>query len=421
MRYFYNLLLYLILPFLPLRLLWKSRKNSAYLQRMGERFGYYNFPAIKSAIWVHAVSVGEAISAIPLIKELIRLYPANKIIVTTMTPTGAERVRNAFNENDAVQQVYVPYDYPHIVQRFLTHIDPKILIIIETELWPNILYYAKRNAIPIILANARLSATSFAQYKRVNKFIREMLNCINHIAAQSMLDATRFRDLGVAEQCLQVAGNVKFDIQITDAIQEAGKALRLKLQDRLIWVAGSTHKGEELKILAAATEINTVIPNVLLILVPRHPERFTEVFDLCKSRGFNTVRYTALQDYTATTNVMVGDVMGKLLQFYAAGDVAFVGGSLIAFGGHNLLEPAVLQKPVLSGPNLSAFAEVSELLIAHNALLKVNDEFELAAQVITLLQDERLRGIYGANAYQVVLKNRGGTANILNVIQQFLR
>lgn len=416
MRYTYNFFLYLILPFLPLRLLWRSRKNIAYRQRMFERFGYFNFPPTKECIWVHAVSLGEAISAVPLIRALIRRYPNTAIVVTTMTPTGAERIQKIFNKE--VIQLYVPYDYPFIVKRFLRQFNPKILVLMETELWPNILYYSAKRKVPIILCNARLSAKSVSGYKKIRGFMKQILDYITMVVAQSKIDGERFLALGLDPQKLLIGGNIKFDITIPDEVLLQATQLRLVFgKTRPIWIAASTHNMEEEKILIAAKKVLEILPDALLILVPRHLERFDKIFELCRNDGFNVVRYSNKQDYAASTNVVLGDVMGQLLLFYAVSDIAFVGGSLVPWGGHNLLEPAALAKPVISGPNLNAFLEISQLLIDGGALVKVDDEIILAQNLLKLFQDQNLREKLGAAALDVVEKHRGTTGKIMALIE----
>ena len=416
MRYTYNFFLYLILPFLPLRLLWRSRKNIAYRERMPERFGYFNFSPTKECIWVHAVSLGEAISAVPLIRALIRRYPNTAIVVTTMTPTGAERIQKIFNKE--VIQLYVPYDYPFIVKRFLCQFNPKILVLMETELWPNILYYSAKRKVPIILCNARLSAKSVSGYKKIRGFMKQILDYITMVVAQSKIDGERFLALGLDPQKLLIGGNIKFDITIPDEVLLQATQLRLVFgKTRPIWIAASTHNMEEEKILIAAKKVLEILPDALLILVPRHLERFDKIFELCRNDGFNVVRYSNKQDYAASTNVVLGDVMGQLLLFYAVSDIAFVGGSLVPWGGHNLLEPAALAKPVISGPNLNAFLEISQLLIDGGALVKVDDELILAQNLLKLFQNQSLREKLGAAALDVVEKHRGTTGKIMALIE----
>ena len=410
----------MILPLLPLRLLWRSRKNIGYRERILERFAFFNFPVIEDSIWVHAVSVGEALAAVPLIKALLERYPHTRIVVTTMTPTGAEQMRKIFMEQ--ILQLYVPYDYPWVIKRFLRQINPKLLILMETELWPNILYYSSLRQIPIVLGNARLSAKSFVGYKKISTFIQSMLNSITTLMAQSKLDAERFLALGMEPQKVVVTGNIKFDIEIPDSVLlQRGRLRSILGQTRPIWIAASTHKMEEEKILAAARLVLATLPEMLLIIVPRHPERFDQVFELCLCQGFNAIRYSNIQAYQATNNVILGDVMGQLLLFYAISDITFVGGSLVPWGGHNLLETAALAKPILSGPYRNAFLEISQTLVDNHALIQVDDEILLAENLLKLFSDQALCDKMGAAALDVVERHRGVVKKIMTVIESILR
>lgn len=413
----YSLLFYCILPFLPLRLLLKGRKAEAYRARWHERFAKYKTAPLKESIWVHAVSLGESIAAIPLIKELQKKYPDTRLIVTTMTPTGSERLQKTFG--NSILQLYVPYDYPRAVNRFLNHFNPKFLIIIETELWPNILYYCKNRDIPIFLVNARLSERSVSRYKLCKTFAKEMLESLTKVFAQSNKDGKHFLELGLDENKLLVTGNIKFDIQVPEDIHDQGLKLRQKWGvSRSIFIAASTHKGEEERILIAFAKIVKNIPNTLLVIVPRHPERFTEVFNMLNDSQFNVVRYSQSENelISENTNIILGDVMGKLLLFYAASDVAFVGGSFVPVGGHNILEPLALGVPAIIGPNLQNILEISALLLKENAMFKVEDENELAKIAIKLLQDQNLRQIYRENALRIISENKG----VLRKIMQFI-
>lgn len=418
MRYIYSLFFYLLLPFLPLRLLWRGRKNPDYRLRWGERFGFYeNQSRLTNSIWIHAVSVGEAIAALPLVKELKIKYPTLPIVFTTMTPTGRERVQKALG--DQVLQLYVPYDYPQAVKRFLNHIQPKLVLILETELWPNILHYCAQRKIPTYLINARIADKSFRGYYKIRFFVRKMLACFTLIMAQSKKDYEYLIKLGANPKHLQMLGNIKFDITIADEILEQGKQLRQQLgAERPILIAASTHQGEEEKILVAFKKILATTPSALLIIAPRHPERFDEVASLCQQTGFNVVRYSREEKCAANTNIFVADVMGKLLSFYAASDLAFVGGSLVPVGGHNLLEPAALGIPVISGQYLGNFTEISQLLNSANALFTVKDENEFAEKALLLLQNKELCQQYGNAAKNVVEQNKGVLQNILSIIEQ---
>ena len=416
----YDFSFYLILPFLPLRLWFKSRKNKLYARRMKERFGRFSFPKLESSIWVHAVSLGESVAALPLIEGLLKRYPEIQIVVTNMTPTGAEQIKKSLG--DKVLQLYVSYDYPRAVKRFLEQINPRILIVMETELWPNMLYQCRERNISIVIANARLSQHSFAGYKRIASIIGYLLNCATFVIAQNKTYGNRFIKLGLSRSRLLVMGNIKFDLKIPDSLSEQALELRKKLGlNRPIWVAASTHPQEEEKILTAAAKINEAIPSALLILIPRHPERFNEVEQLCKQKNFRITRYSSQQSCSPDTNVMIGDVMGQMLLFYAIANVAFVGGSLVPNGGHNILEPAALEKPIITGMHLENFAEIAQLFLDNDALITVNDEMALAQNVTELLQDKNLRRQYGIAAREVMEKNQGATRKILNVIYKLVK
>ena len=416
MRYIYTLLWYLILPLLFLRLWWRGRKNPGYRQHIGERFGHYDFPSLKQSIWVHAVSLGEIIAVVPLIKTLVKRYPQHSIVVTTMTPTGRDRAKTALG--DSVILCYLPYEYPLVINRFIKRINPNLVIITEMEIWPNLLYCINRYHIPAILANARLSAKSFQGYKKLPLLFKPTLFCFTMILAQSNADKERFLALGVKQNQIMVSGNVKFDLEIpADLIDQTVKLRSLLGDDRLIWVAASTHDGEEVKLLRTAKVVLEQIPTALLILVPRHPERFDDVLALCQKEEFNVTPYRKLEQYSATTDILLGDVMGKLLLFYGVGDVAFVGGSLISWGGHNILEPAALAKPVLSGDSLHAFAEIKQIMLDRSALVIVNNELELAEKLIALFKDKTEREQLGTVALDIVEKHRGSTEKTLEVIK----
>lgn len=423
MRIIYNLLFYLLVPFLPIRLWLRGRKNPAYRLRWNERFAHYKkCKPIAESIWIHAVSVGESLSAIPLIKALKRTYPKMQIVVTTMTPTGAERMQKTFG--DEILQLYVPYDYSGAVKRFLNYINPKILIVMETEFWPNLLHYTKKRKIPIILANARLSTKSFLGYKKIQFLTKAMLASFNLILAQSNYDANLFVQLGAEAKKVKVTGNIKFDLEISDTLKKVSNQLQqLISKDRKVIVAASTHEGEEEQVLQAFAAVLQKHANSLLILVPRHPERFVKVFELCKQSKFNVIRYSEItvNAFLPTDiNIIVGDVMGKLLQFYSIADIAFVGGSLVPIGGHNMLEPAVFALPIITGSYLHNFAEISYLMKKQNAMVTVSDANELAEKIILLLQDDSLAKAMGNAAKNVFEANKGATKKILKVVVDLL-
>ena len=362
--------------------------------------------------------MGETIAAVPLIKALHARYPSLPIVVTTMTPTGAAQVKTLLG--DITTHLYIPYDLPGAVERFLNTTQPILSVTMETELWPNMFAACRRKNIPICLMNARLSEKSAAGYARIASLTREMLQSIKVIAAHGKVDAARFVALGAPVERVIVTGNIKFDITIAEQMIEKGNRLRAALgSDRFVWIAASTHEVEEEIILAAHKKLLQLDPQALLILVPRHPDRFDTVAKLVE-QSFIVERRSQSQACKPETAVYLGDTMGELLVLYSVADVAFVGGSLIPRGGHNMLEPGVLGKPILTGPHLFNFKEISELFISANALTRVSDADALAKQLAVCLQkpDERLAS--GERARQVVLNNRGALARQLEIIYQLM-
>ena len=416
MRTLYSFLLYCLIPVVLLRLLWRSLQAPDYRKRWAERFGFFPGPEPRHAIWIHAVSVGESLAAIPLIRALQQKYPQHDLVVTTMTPTGSARVRE--NLGDDVFHVYIPYDLPSAVRRFLDKIRPELVIVMETEVWPNLFHACEHRKIPVILANARMSERSARGYSRFPKLTRSTLGCLRVIAAQSKSDAQRFEDLGADAKQLQVTGSVKFDFEIPASVREQAEVLRRRLGiDRPIWIAASTHEGEEEQVLDALAQVSQSIPNVLLLLVPRHPERFARVVALCKKRGLGLAQHSLGESCKAGTRVYLGDTMGELPLMYAASDVAFVGGSLVAVGGHNLLEPAALQVPSIVGPHVFNFAEITRSLVEHEGAIQVQDVAQLAANVERLMRDPARRHQIGQNAYAFVEQNRGSLGRLFKLIE----
>ncbi len=420
MRTLYSLILFLALPFLFLRLLWRARHNPAYLKRWRERLGSVPMAPLKESIWIHAVSLGEVIAATPLIKALLQQYPTIPLVVTTTTPTGSAQVISQFK--DKVVHSYLPFDLPPLISRFLNKVRPKLCIVMETELWPNLIQACRKNKVPLLLANARLSPKSARRYAYVAPLVRSMLGDFSMIAAQSPLDAERFLKLGLPFDKLCVTGNIKFDLQLPDDLKARGESLRASLgKTRPIWVVASTHEGEESIILDALKEAQEHIPELLLILVPRHPERFNKVAELCQAQGFKIARRSLTELPETNTAVFLGDSLGEMMLFYAASDVAFVGGSLVPIGGHNMLEPAALGLPILVGPHLHNFSYVSELLLAENALIIVNTAHEIASTVTQWIKNSVEAGARGQRALAVVKANRGAVAKHLELIAQLLK
>ncbi|MBB3166866.1 lipid IV(A) 3-deoxy-D-manno-octulosonic acid transferase [Simiduia aestuariiviva] len=416
-RAFYSLILYVALPVIALRLLWRARLAPAYRRRWGERFALTGSKPAGPSIWVHAVSVGETLAALDMIRALQRDYPKHRLLVTTTTPTGSERVQSALG--NTVDHVYLPYDLPDCWWRFFRRFRPQLLIVMETELWPNLLAACARRKIPVLLANARLSEKSARGYQRLAWLTRPMVQRLTCIAAQQTADAERFVHLGVAADRVQVTGSIKFDLTLTDGLRQSATALRQQWapKDEIIWLAASTHQGEDDIVLQAFAQVRAQVPNLRLVLVPRHPERFDRVAALCASSGWCTTRRSAPP--CENFDVLVGDTMGELLLFFGACHMAFVGGSLVPTGGHNMIEPAAWAKPVLCGPHLFNFAAVSRLMVDAGGLRIVEDANALAGAVLALM-DARERDTMGRQALAVADANRGALARLLALIETAL-
>ncbi|KAB2823521.1 lipid IV(A) 3-deoxy-D-manno-octulosonic acid transferase [Aliivibrio finisterrensis] len=382
-RLVYTLLLTLLSPVLLFGLYKKKPNKPQFGDRWKEHFGFT--PALKKSdqpLWIHAVSVGEAIAATPLIKALKQQNPEQLILVTTTTSTGAEQIAKL---GDLVEHRYMPIDFPFAVNGFLKTVNPSKLLIIETELWPNILHAAGKANIPIYVVNARLSEKSCQGYAKVQPIFTELSKHLTKVLCQTQADADRFARLGINKEKLCVTGSIKFDIQISDEIKQQGQELRQLLgNDRPIWIAASTHKGEDEQVLDAHKEVLITHPNALLILVPRHPERFDTVFELSKNSGFKCVRRTSNKTVTAQTQVYLGDTMGEMLVLMGAADACFIGGSLLGdkVGGHNVLEPAALGVPVIIGPSYFNFKDIVELLQTEQLIKIISEINKLEEQII---------------------------------------
>lgn len=414
-RTLYTLLFHLGLPLVALRLWLRARKAPAYANRIGERFAL-NLPVMQpGGIWVHAVSVGESIAAAPMIRALLKQYPQLPITVTCMTPTGSERIRALFADEPRIQHCYLPYDLPWAASRFLNRVQPVLAVIMETELWPNHIHQCAKRGIPVALANARLSARSAKGYARFGKLTRPMLEEMSLIAAQTDTEAERFVQLGARPECVEVTGSIKFDLSIDPQLLIKARELREQWQakSRPVWIAASTHAGEDEIVLAAHRQLLVNYPNALLLLVPRHPERFNAVFELCQRENFTAVRRSTGEPVSSATQVMLGDTMGELLFLYALADSAFVGGSLVPNGGHNLLEPAALSKPVLTGPYVFNFLEIAARLREAGALEEVNDAQGLAVAVQRLFELPQDAQRMAAAGLHVMQANQGALQRLL--------
>jgi 3-deoxy-D-manno-octulosonic-acid transferase len=407
MRYLYSSVYYLAVPGLLLRLWWRSvRYNREYRARWQERFGRVTRLQHSKVLWVHAVSMGETLAAAPLVKTLLTRYPDYHIVMTSTTPSGASQVIKHFSGR--VTALYTPYDLPDCVNRFLDRVHPDLGIILETELWPNLILACAQRKMPLLLANARLSAKSCRGYRRIKPLAQQMLNSFTQVAAQTAADGQRFLALGLKPEHLQVTGNIKFDLQLPADLMARSQALRASWgTKRPVLIAASTHEGEENILLEAFTNIRKQIPDLLFILVPRHPERFIKVGQLCTQAGFTIASRSRNEPITADTHILLGDTLGEVMLFYAASDVAFVGGSFVPVGGHNLIEPAILSIPVLTGPHLHNFVEVSQLLLNAQGAKVVTDADNLKETVLELLGNSAQRTQMGEKARQSVLANSG--------------
>ncbi|QXZ13837.1 lipid IV(A) 3-deoxy-D-manno-octulosonic acid transferase [Pseudomonas sp. AO-1] len=422
-RTLYTALFYLGLPLVAIRLWLRSRKAPAYAKRIGERFSY-GMPRLQpGGIWVHAVSVGESIAAAPMIRALLQRYPQLPITVTCMTPTGSERIQALFASEPRIQHCYLPYDLPCAAARFLDHAKPKLAVIMETELWPNHIHQCAKRGIPVALANGRLSERSARGYGRFSKLTAPMLAEMSFFAVQTEAEAQRFRDLGARPQTVEVTGSIKFDLTIDPQLLQRAHELRGQWQalERPVWIAASTHEGEDEVVLDAHRRLLANYPNALLILVPRHPERFNSVFELCQREGFATVRRSTGANVEANTAVLLGDTMGELLFLYALADSAFVGGSLVPNGGHNLLEPAALAKPVLSGPHLFNFLDIAAQLREAGALAEVDDAEGLAVEVQRLFELPRDAQRMAEAGLAVMRRNQGALQRLLDGLGRLIK
>lgn len=419
-RLLYTLLLHLALPLIALRLALRARKAPAYARRINERFSL-GLPTMQpGGIWVHAVSVGESIAAAPMIRALQSHYPELPITVTCMTPTGSERIQAMFG--NSVQHCYLPYDLPWAAARFLDRVQPCLAVVMETELWPNHIHQCAKRGIPVALANARLSERSARGYARFAKLTAPMLAELSLIAVQTQAEAQRFLTLGARPECVEVTGSIKFDLKIDAELLQRAVELRRQWQaeQRPVWIAASTHAGEDEIVLTAHRQLLATWPDALLILVPRHPERFNSVHELCVSEGLKTCRRSMGEAVQASDQVLLGDTMGELLFLYALADIAFVGGSLVANGGHNLLEPAALGKTVLSGPHLFNFLEIAAQLRDAGALSEVENAAQLADKVATLLNEPSEMQSMSQAGLSVLKANQGALERLLKGLQRLL-
>lgn len=409
---------YLLAPFYVAALLWRGRGAPGIWRHLSQRFGFG--APLPAPVWLHAASAGEVQAAAVLVAALRQRDPQLPLLVTATTAAGLARAQSLF-ESQAVAVRYVPLDLPGSVQRFMQRVRPRLAIVLETEIWPNLIRACGAANVPLAFVSARLSERSARRYRRLGRALSEALATVAQVAAQTPSDAQRFRDLGVPATRIRVTGNLKADFTVPDTVFESGARLRARLAPgRPVWVAGSTHEFEEQQVLAAHRAVCRAQPAALLVLVPRHPRRFAAVAEWLQREQVAFAKASRDETVSGDTQVLLVDAMGLLLDFYAAGDVAFVGGSLVGVGGHNLLEPAALSRPVLTGPNHANAREILAALLAADAVRVVRDAAELGREVAGLLADAGARARMGAHALQVVAQGRGSCGRVMTLLVPLL-
>lgn len=419
MRPIYSLLMYLLTPYFLLRLWWKGRRLPAYRQRISERFCLQQWQPhhLPMDIWVHAVSLGEVIAVTPLIEAL--LAKNWRILITTMTPSGSARVRQYFAER--VHHQYVPYDIPWVLTRFFRKVKPRLALMVETELWPNLVHFAQQAHIPLLLINARLSQLSYQGYKRIRFLIKPLLNQFTAILAQAPEDAERFCALGAKLEKVEVLGNIKFDLQLANNKLEAFSELKERWgKQRPVMIVASTHEDEEYQILSRLKKLQQALPELILLIAPRHPERFQKIYQQSLQLGFKVGLRSQIETINCNNEVVVLDSLGELLGFYQVSDYAFVGGSLVPIGGHNVLEPIAFSVPVLTGPHVHNFKTICGDLQAAQAIELVGSADELIEKTINLHRDQTRRASLVKNASAVLEENKGAINRYLDQIESIL-
>jgi 3-deoxy-D-manno-octulosonic-acid transferase len=418
MRAFYTLMWYLALPLVLARLWWRGRKEPGYRGHWGERLGFHGTPAgAMPSIWLHAVSVGETRAAEPLVDALLAAYPGHRILLTHMTPTGRATGQQLFAKHGArFLQSYLPYDTGSMARRFLRHFAPRICILMETEVWPNLIAACHAAQVPVALVNARLSARSLRRGQRFGGLMPDAARALTLVAAQTPADAQRITSLGAPN--VAITGSIKFDVVPPPAALELGAWLRARIGTRPVLLCASTREGEEALILDAWRPED----KALLLLVPRHPQRFDDVAALATARGLSVVRRSQLQpDDTVDADVLLGDSMGEMFAYYAACDCAYIGGSLLPLGGQNLIEACAVGKPVLVGPHTFNFALATEQAVDAGAALRCDDAPAMVAAATRLLQDGLARNRMGEAALDFAGQHRGATARTVELLRQLIR
>ncbi len=415
MRLIYTILFYLIVPFVFARLYWRGFKAPEYRQRWKERLAIYSNNYSSNVIWIHAVSVGEVEAVFPLIKQLQNEYRLENILITTTTPTGSARVQAVLA--DTVTHVYLPYDLPSVINRFLTVFNPKIAIFMEKEIWPN--FYAKcseRN-IPVIIINGRLSENSAKGYKNISALMKPALLNIDWVTAQTIEDKQRFIEIGARKDRCSVEGNLKFDLSIDEESVKQARDIKNRIfPDRFVLIIASTHEGEEEFFLELYPVLKQKIPQLLMMIVPRHPERFNQVNKLVKNKQLKSCMRSTREKCTAEIDVYIADTMGELKFLYGMADICFVGGSMVPVGGHNILEPAAIGIPIIFGPYMTNFKEIAENVLDLSAAIQCVDKEEIKNAVFLLNEDEKYRVDMATKAKQFITTNQGTTERIARLI-----
>ena len=417
MRILYTLLFYCAIPFIFLRLYWRGLKAPDYRLRWQERLGFYTKPTQQNVIWFHAVSVGEAEAVFSLIAQFKCKHPQQAILITTTTPTGSARVKAVMGES--VEHVYLPYDTPDAITRFLTHFKPQKAIILETEIWPNLFALTSKKNIPLLMINARLSERSCQSYQKILKLTQQTLATVDVIATQTEVDSQRFQQISTQHVNIQTVGNIKFDVTISKATLNQGKALKEScFKNRFVWIIASTHKDEEAIFLRLYPQLKQHIPELLLVIVPRHPERFKEVAIEIKAQKLNFIHRSSNEMCKPETAVYLADTMGELKMLYAAADVAFVGGSCFKnLGGHNILEPMAVGIPVLFGAYMRHFKAIEQGVLATKSAIQCTDHDDLACAILNLYQNQNARQQLVQNAHRFLKQNQGSLQKIIHLIE----
>jgi len=422
LRLIYTVLFFILLPGVLFRLYWRGLKIPEYKMRWRERLGVYeSSKRVENTVWVHAVSVGEAEAAFPLIKQIQNEFPKQNILVTTTTPTGSKRVSDVLG--GSVEHVYLPYDVPFIVERFLSQFSPKLALIMEKEMWPNIFTACGNRNIPLFIINARLSVRSAASYKKIPSLVSNALTPVSHILTQTPEDAINFIDIGANKEKLTVSGNLKFDTSIPFSVIEEGISLKNEIfPQRFVWIAASTHKGEDELLIATYKELKKTIPNLLLLLVPRHPERSLSVKRMIENDSNISVlmRSETTKACEPEVDVYIADTIGELKMLYAAADISFMGGTLVPVGGHNILEPLAIGIPVIFGPYMENFKEIAEKVIQEQAAIQISSLDELSEKLNFLYTDKEYRELLIKKGRVFLDKNKGAQDITFNKIKQYM-